>query len=114
MSGTLQLLAHCGLAGISLAMEISAFRDVGVVRLSFGVLFWLVAYFHFVDALWIPSWGAGHDAIGRIGIAIKSVGFAMIAVSAVLAVSIFSVAIGFAGLATAVFGRALWELVFVG
>ena len=114
MSGTLQLLAHFGLAGISLGLGIAAFHDVSVVRLIFAALFWCVAYFHFADALWIPSWGAGRDAIDRIGIAIKGAGFAMIAISAVLVVSIASILIGVAGLLVIVFGRILWELTIVG
>lgn len=114
MSGTLQLLAHFGLAGISLGLGIAVFHDIGFMRLMFAALFWCVAYFHFADALWIPSWGAGRDTIDRIGIAIKGAGFAMIAVSAVLAVSILSIAIGFAGLLVIVFGRILWELAIVG
>ena len=109
MSGTLQLLAHFGLLGISLGLGIATFHDVAVVRLMFAALFWCVGYVHFADALWIPSWGAGLDAIDRIGIAIKGVGFAMIAVSGVLSDSILSLAIGFAGLFVIVFGRILWE-----
>lgn len=114
MSGTLQLIAHIVLAGISLGLGVDVFKDAGVARLIFAALFWIVAYFHFADALWIPSWGAGRNPIDRIGFAIKGFGFAMIAVSAVLPLSIISTAVGFAGLLVIAFGRILWELALIG
>ncbi|WP_145092241.1 hypothetical protein [Rosistilla carotiformis] len=81
--------------------------------MMFAALFWLIAYFHFADAFWIPSWGRGHDFVDRIGIAIKGVGFAMISVCVILAPSIGSIAIGLIGLIVILFGRILWELLLV-
>ena len=113
MSGTLQLLVHAVAGGALLGLAIAAFHDAGLVPLIIATLFWGVAYLHFSDALWISSWGTGRDAVDRIGIAIKGAGFAMIAFSAVLGISMRSVAVGLAGLIVIVLGRVFWELFFV-
>ncbi len=114
MNGTLQLLTHLGLAGVLLGFGIFAFPDANVFVLAFSSLLWFVAYFHFADAVWIPSWGVGRDFVDRFGIAIRGVGFAMISICALLAPSVLSVAIGFAGLIMMLFGRILWELMLAG
>jgi hypothetical protein len=110
MSGTFQLLTHFVLAGVLLGLGIGVFRDANAFALIFATLFWLVAYCHFAEALWIPSRGPGRKLVDRAGIAIKGIGFTLIALCAPLAPSAVSIVIGSAGLILILFGRIFWEL----
>ena len=112
MSGTYQLLTHIGIAGFGIGLGVALLADVGFMRLTAASIFWFAGYFHFADAVWIPSWGPGRGMVDRIAVAIKGFGFLLVAIAVLTQIPVICFAFAFAGLFTMLFGRILLELVF--
>jgi len=98
------------MAGLTLGLGVAAFQNAHILLLGIGGAFWLAGYFHFAEAIWLPSWGRGRAYLDRIGIAIKDAGFAMVSIAAVLNSLTVSLFLGLSGFIVMLFGKILWEL----
>lgn len=111
MSGTFQLFFYILLLGASLGVGIGVFQDLGWMRLLPAGFFWAVFVFHLADAFWSFGSPRGREWEDRIGILIRGLGFALIAISVLLTPSLPSLILGISGVVTMMFGRIFWELI---
>jgi hypothetical protein len=111
MSGTIQLIVHAILVGITIGLGLAAFKDRQLINLVIASFFWICFWLHLANSTWIPTWGQGQDRIDRLGILIRGSGFVAWSFAAIVPSAAGAFFLGLFGLILIVLGRAAWELI---